>query len=652
VIVGRLIRHRDKGLRRRSSSPAQPMHPIGTMTIARRFVLALLVAVATLVGGNGSTVVLAAAPPPVAVSVSFRPPPIATIGSEVIVTGTIRRADRLAPTGLRVSLYISGKFLVSSHADANGNLAFRISGTATPKAGTFPLEARFDGAHGLLPDSAFENLKIRPAVVKVTTVPAVAGVQISVGTKSVKTGADGTATVAIDKVGPVSLEAHLDLVEGDQIRVSFVRWGDQVYDAKRQISIRGDATYVLGLRTAYRAGVQFIDQNGKAVDPTTISRARFTSSTGGELVLTSFDDVWWEAGTAVSRTAGLQPSTTLWRLSEVDMAGTNVVNQGQQAFTPTINGTWTVDLLLYDLTVHTNDAITGSALPGTAELLFPDSTSRTAPIGADGSAQFAGLPRGSYVVKLTTDGIAPSTPIALSRSQDASIRVISYLDMGLAVGFILVSLLVLLWVGRRRQLPWLMWVSAVPGAAIRRLPGRSALTAAGQRVPVVTSSLSLVRGDLARIGKGRGSAAVGFGRLLLTKLARVLTTLIAATLRLITSGLQRVVRSDAGGRARLAQTADGRVGAVDGDRMAHVDPAPAWPASTETDIRSVLHPPITVRSPKPLAQPVQHDAGTTSVRSWFDVPSEDEGPSHECKRCHRQVLDSARFCRSCGHRQD
>jgi len=645
VIAGRLEQAGDEDVVRRSRPTAGPGFVVGTMTGARRFVLAVVVALAALLGGNTSTSVLAAAPPPVSVSVAFHTPPIAAIGSEVIVTGTIRRADRLPPTGLRVSLYLSGKFLVSSHADTKGNLAFRVSSTATTKAGTFPIEARFDGAHGLLPDSAYTSLKLRPALVKVTTVPLVTGVPISVGAQTVKTGADGTATLTIDQVGPAPLEAHLDLVENGQIRVSFIRWGDQVYDAKRQISVRGDATYVLGLRTAYRAGVEFIDQNGKAVDPTTISRARFTSSTGGELVLTSFTDAWWEAGTAVSRTGGLQASSTLWRLSEVDMAGTNVVNQGQQAFTPTVDGTWTVNLLLYDLTIRTNDALTGSALPGTAELQFPDSTSRTAPIAADGSAVFEGLPRGSYLVKLKTDGLAPMTPIALSRSQDATIRVISYLDMGLVVGFVIVSLLALLWIGRRRQLPWLMRASAVPGAAIRRLPGRSALAAAGQ-------PLAMVPGDLARIGDGRGSAAVAFGRLLLTKLGRVATALVAATIGLMTAALQRIVRGSRN-RPSLARSADGPGGLADNAAISQSGAVPSWPSSVETDIRKVLHPPVTVRTPRPIAQAAQQqDPGSAPVRSWFDVPLEDEGPSHECKRCHRQVLDSARFCRSCGYRQD
>jgi hypothetical protein len=625
------------------------------MRLGRRALLAAIVLLAALVGLAAPGVALGADPVPVPISMSLKVPPVAALGSEVTVVGSIRRADRVAPTGLRVGLFVDGKFLLSSHSDASGNIAFRVSGAATAKAGTFRLEGRFEGSRSLAPARATTTLKIRPAVVTITTVPAVPGVPVSVGTEKATTGPDGTAKVNIDKVGATSLEAHLDLVADQQTRVSFIRWGDQVYDTKRAITVRGDATFVLGLRTAYQASVRFVDQDGQPVDPTTISRARFTSSTGGELVLTNFENAWWEAGTAVSRTGGLQPSTTLWRLSEVEMAGTNVVNQGQQAFSPMINGMWTVNLLLFDLVVHTRDAITGSSLNGMAELVFPDSSSRTSPIGNDGSARFSGLPRGSYVVKLGTDGIAPTTPIALSRSQEATIRVISSFDIALAGGLMLVSLLALLWIGRRRQLSWLLRATTAPMVVARRMPGGSALAGTRQTLPAATSALSGVRRDLARIGQGRASAAVSFAWLLLRNLAGVIPRLLATVGRWVTTAAQWFGRTAAAASARRQETSVVRSTPVEA-RISSIDATPTWPtpSSGEVDVRNVLHPPIIVRpATRALPQPIQHNSGSpTAGPSWFDDLPEDEGPTHECRRCHRQVLDSARFCRSCGHRQE
>lgn len=592
---------------------------------------------------------------PVGVKVAFRPPPSATIGSEVIVTGTIRRSDHLASTGLRVGLYVNGRFLASSHADAGGNISFRISGTVTIKAGTYDLQARFDGSKSLSPAQASAKMKVKPATVTVTTVPVVEGVPISIGDQTEMTGKDGVATFAIQQVGAVALGAHLDLISNPGIRMSFIRWGDQVYELNRQIIVRGNAAFVLGVRTAYLADVRFVDQSGVAIDPSKITRARFTSSTGGELVFTTFGPTWWEAGTAVSRTGGLQQAPTLWRLSEVEMAGTNVVNQGQQAFSPTVNGTWTVDLLLFDLVVRTNDALTGASLPGTAELVYPDERSEFVPIGADGSATFEGLPRGSYLVRLKTNGIAPGTTIALSRTQDATIRVISFLDIGIGLGLVLVSFLALVWIGRRRHLRWLSRATAVPIGMARRFSTNSVPGLARRRVPAAGSGLASVLSDIATVGRGRGPAAVEFGLLLVMKLIRALGSVVGRVTRLVISPLRGSARTagadsanqgsrdrNPGGRRRPTETASSTNSTV------------SWPTSSDPDLGPSgvppIRSPITIRTSRavlPLVNP-KGDATATPV-DGFD---ETEGPSHICRTCHRRVFDSDLFCRSCGRRQE
>ena len=654
-MIGALRFHTgDESLPRISPLPQLPARTIKDRTGARRGRLALIAPLLFILGVVAPHGVLGATLVPV--SVTIHVPPTASIGSEVIVTATVRRADRVAPTGLRIGLYLGGKYLGSSHADTAGNLDFRISPTINTTAGSFTLEARFDGARGLAPARSSTTLKIRPAQVTVTTVPAVAGIPITVGDAKATTGADGMATLGIKKVGSVALEAHLDLLTDQSIRVSFTRWGDQVYDLKRNINVRGDATYVLGLRTAYRAAVQFVDVAGTPVDTTSISRAHFTSSSGGELVLTNFDNVWWEAGTAVSRTGGLQPSETLWRLTEVEMAGTNVVNQGQQAFSPSINGVWTINLLLYDLVVNTEDALTGSGLTGNAELVFPDSSSKTLPLAADGSVHFDGLPRGSYSVKLTTSGITPPTPIALSRSQEVTIRAISNIDIAAGVGLTLIVLFALLWIGRRRQLPWLMRATSAPMVIARRLPIDSASAAVSRRLPSARSAVGRVPADLASIGSTRWAAALAFARLLVARLARAVVLVFATVARVSVTAVRRVAA--VGRRRRVSGTetaetgrADVRGGRAAATRTPATEHGPSWPTPIGGEAQAAPDPFVSVRAPRPGPN-LSGRGGDSSTggRGWFDV-LEDEGPTHECRRCHRQVPDSARFCRSCGHLQ-
>jgi hypothetical protein len=350
----------------------------------------------------------------------------------------------------------------------------------------------------------------------------------------------------------------------------------------------------------------------------------------------------------------LQLAPTLWRLSEVEMAGTNVVNQGQQAFSPTINGTWTVDLLLFDLVVRTNDALTGASLPGTAELVFPDSRSEFAPIEADGSATFQGLPRGSYVVKLKTTGVAPVTPIALSRTQDATIRVISFFDVGIGLGLLVATFLALVLIGRRRHLLWLSRASAAPMGLARRLPTASLSGLARRKIPAATSALASVPGDLATVGHGRGSEALSFSGVVVTKLVRAVSSTVGRAARLVLSVVRAIGRSAA---ARLRGSTAREAGAERRQSRAAPgsgDSSVSWPepSSLATGPASVppIMTPITVRTSRAVLPSLGRDGA--SGGSPIGPSAEAEGPSHLCRTCHRKVPDSDLFCRSCGSRQE
>ena len=649
-------------------SPARvgglPARLVGSMVAA----LVLLIAVAH------PTPTLAAAPPLVPVSVSIHAPQAGTIGSEVSVVATIRRRDGLPPTGLRVALYISGKYVLSEHADTHGNVAFRVRALNTAVAGKYAIEARFDGAHGLAPNGAASSMVLRPAHITITTIPAIAGLPIKLGTQTASTTADGKAQFDVSRVGNLALDPLLDQSTDPSIRVSFARWADSVFVPTRTISVQGDATYFVGLRTAYRTTLHFVDLAGASIDQSTISKARFTSSTGAEIVLTSFGDAWWEAGTAVSRVGGLQPSATLWRLADVQMAGTNVVNQGQQAFNPTINGNWTVTLLLYDLNVRAEDALTGGAMGGSVELVYPDSSSRTQPVGSDGTAHFTGLPRGSYSVKIKASGMTPPTPIALSRSQSASIRVISYLDIGLAVGIVLLVVLALLLL-RYRQLGVFLRVAHAPALVADRLRLSRASGAVRRSLPPAAAAMGRLPSDVATIEGGRTAAALA----LLTsaarrtwqetrRLAQTAAAAVVAPRRsrapvgpsapARTSGVPvrpvpqaraplAAVLPPAPARASRAPVASPRAPAGvpaqprrSRGQVGPPTPPPAWPSSPPDAGERPL-----IRGSKSVNVGLPASAAPPAIEE--DIPE----PTHDCSNCGREVPDSARFCRMCGHVQ-
>ncbi|HEX8940912.1 MAG TPA: hypothetical protein VF763_12200 [Candidatus Limnocylindrales bacterium] len=421
---------------------------------------------------------LAARAPAVPTQVTFNAPNTAVLGTDVPVDIHVSTTGGAPVPDLRLVVAVDGKTLHSGRSDAAGHLLLTLKQVELPKAATLTLTVAFDGTAAYGPSSASQQLTIVPAAVTVTTVPAVEGLAIDLGSSTTQTDANGVAAFPIPAYGTYQLAPHLDTPADAGVRVSFLRWQDDVYTAARSIRVTGKADYILGLRVVYRGSVRFVGLDGRPVDPALVTSADFTNAAGTSFTLSSFGaPVWWEAALPVRRAAGLVASPTIYRVTSVTIAGTNVVNQGQQAWTPTLDGTWTIQVLLYGLTVHTQDAIFGSPVQGRLDLVYPDGQVRETRLGPDGMASFDSLPRGTYELRLHASAITPPTPVALSRPQEASVRVLTYFDIAFVGGVLLLIVLVLFAVGRRR------FTAALLRASGRRLgatPG--AVASSGQRV--------------------------------------------------------------------------------------------------------------------------------------------------------------------------
>jgi hypothetical protein len=415
----------------------------------------------------------------------------ATIGAEIPVT--VRAID---PTGrpapeARVGLYVDDNYYRNARTTAKGIATFTLRDAATAQAGLRRITARVDVDLRFGPARTTNLLTLRPAAIEILAVPAIAGLPITLGGREKVTDEAGRAVFTVQRTGKLRLSPNVERIEQPDVRVSFVRWGDNHFRAERELDVRGDVTLQLGIRIAYRGSVRFVDLSGRAVDPKNITVARFVSSMSGETARTEFGQMWWEASTAVKRTAGLQVSPTLWRLKEVGMRGTNVVHSGQQFWEPKPGATWTIQVLLFALEVKTEDALTGAPVKGRLELTYPDGTRRYAEPG-DNGAMFVDLPRGNYNVKFFSDGTAPPEPVALSRSQTISLRVITFFDIAVAATVLIVAMSLLLWFGRGHQLRALG--SSAVRVAAAGAHGTVRRAAAG--VAFVGAGLATVRSDL------------------------------------------------------------------------------------------------------------------------------------------------------------
>lgn len=453
--------------------------------------------------------------------ISLEMKPVATIGTDVPVRLRITDAYARPVSELRTFLYAGGEYVRSDRTNSKGEVSFVLRDQETAVAGVRSVEIRLGDEEGSL-GIASRRLKLEPALVTVASIPAIAGVPIRISNeerllegdlvvaKEAQTDPDGVAVFRLERTGRYDLVPDLEAIGDADIRVSFLRWGDAQFHKDRLIDVAGDARYELGIKLAYRGSMRFEDLEGRVVEPRSVSVVRATGSVGAQAAHTRFEDTWWEAAWAVKRTKGLVAVPTVWRLTEVRMAGTNVVNRGQQSWLPTPGGTWTIKLLLYELAVTAEDALTGSRVPGVLELVYPDGTIRTVPTAPDGTTRFEHLPRGNYMVRLHAQGTAPPEPVALSRSQSLGIRVITYFDLIVSgtSGLLMVGLL--LWFGRRHQL-------AEVAIAIRRrvggvpavVGGASGRVAVGARRAVerVRIDLATVSSPLERLEAGGGSGA-------------------------------------------------------------------------------------------------------------------------------------------------
>ncbi len=147
--------------------------------------------------------------------------------------------------------------------------------------------------------------------------------------------------------------------------------------------------------------------------------------------------MWWTAASAVRFSTSLTASPTTYRALSVTIHGAEVVNRGQQAWTPTQNGVWTIQLLLYSMTVQTRDALFGTPVSGQLKLTYPDGVAVQERVDSAGRITFENLPRGQYQLALSSVAYSPPTPVALSKVQDSTLRVITYLDVALVLGIIL-----------------------------------------------------------------------------------------------------------------------------------------------------------------------------------------------------------------------
>jgi len=595
--------------------------------ILRRGLLASLLAAALGTGLLSGSKALSVTSAPTSVAISA--PSDGKIGSELAITARLTTNGQ-AVTSRILQLSVDGGPVHTESVDQNGVASFHVRGAELTTAHVAQIVVRFTGSASLLPSASSVSVPILPVVVTIETIPHMDGVPITIGSARALTK-NGFARLAVPKLGTSVLNADVAKASVGPTRTDFVRWSDDIFTARRDLVIKHDVSLQLGVHVAYRGSFEFIDARGAPVPVGRIKSVSLTSTDGVQLSLTNYTNVWLDAGTAVKRLGGLYAAPRSWRVLTVEMAGTNVVNRGQQRIEPAPGAIWKVELLLYDLRVEAHDALFGSSISGKLELVYPDGTKDIRQLGgANAQALFARLPRGDYTLLLHADGIGAPTPVALSRSQDAAIRVITYLDLWVFASLLVAGAAALLWFGRRQQV--LSAASGVQGGAIRLRRGVSRrLTAAAKHAAAAATATAT---------RGRSSvaeAATGF-----------MSRSLHASRRTVQNARRSLVPRHV---LSIAGPTRAKVSRIWNRRRLRKSPISPLREPGGVSLAAVLA--RTMRE-TPMTPPRSDASGTSgsSVRARGASKAARRPTSNRtlavCPACKRPVPSTARYCVACG----
>lgn len=300
---------------------------------------------------------------------------------------------------------------------------------------------------------------IRTSQLRLITVPPLPDIGFVFNGQTYYSDASGVAVIEQDTPGVYPLEIlPIEQEPGEEPeRIDFMRWGDNVFTPMRDVEVAGDKDLYVGLSRSYPISLRFVDRAGKPVDSSRIMSVTLKSSTGTRYVASTTGAEWRTANRIARLSNGLEATEVQYAVESVFVDGANVVNQNQQRFLVQGGDEWTVQLLLYAIQVRAKDALFGFPLGDGVNLRYPDGSLRYIPFNEDNVLVIDDLARGLYRLQVVgAAGMAPETPVAVSRDQVVELKVLSSLDIGLGAGCGLVAALGLLLIGRPGPLLWLL----------------------------------------------------------------------------------------------------------------------------------------------------------------------------------------------------
>lgn len=362
-------------------------------------------------------------------------------------------------------LFVEGVRQRRTRTDSNGiaSFPFRLD----LPAGKYPITVVYEGTSWLQPSTASAELIVEPAEVEIRTIPPLPGLRFSLAGRVFVSNQSGVARISVEKSGqyPLEILPLKDTQSGLQLELN--RWGDEVFAAFREVKVPLDKPLEVGFNVRHKVRQTFVDLAGNPVDPARITSLTLKGSNG---ILYEFEDGqprWLQAGRVVRRASGLEETKIQYSVMSVIVDGANVVNQAQQRFYVHPDDVWQVRLILYSARFTARDALFRFPIGSGILVEYPGGGTQTFPFGPNAEVRVNSLARGSYRVTVVgAQGMAPPTPMALSRNQEVELLVLSHFDMVVFFGTGVSLALAILFVGRPELLAL---VIAFPSFVITKL---------------------------------------------------------------------------------------------------------------------------------------------------------------------------------------
>jgi len=391
--------------------------------------------------------------------------------------------------------------------DSNGIAAFPVKRDLA--VGSHRIRVMYQGSRWLFPSEATTTLVIKPAEVEIHTVPPLRGVSFLLAGRIFTSDTSGIARIKVAEPGPLSLEVlPLDTFQSN-IQAEFDRWGDGVFTPSREVKIPPEKPLEVGFDVSYEVSPTFVDLADRPVDRRRI--ASLTIQGGGVTYVFQDGQPRWLLSSRVSRgVEGLEETKILYSVVSVEVDGANVVSEAQQRFHAQPNDVWPIKLLLYSVHLIPRDAMFHFPIGSGIVLDYPDGHSQEFPFNSSGELRIGSLARGLYHVTVTgAKGMAPPTPLALSRDQDLELLVLSNLDLSVMFAGAASLALGLLFFGRPYLLTILVRLPIYlfrkrPARPLREIPAFEILyTSTRRQCPACQATAKQAKAGLNRSGSQR-----------------------------------------------------------------------------------------------------------------------------------------------------